>query len=233
MFRYETVTAESVVHRVEKHPYPYFPAAHEVDFMDEKTAELRDIFVETTGTEAVTEDQEDGPGSLADHPEEADADERLPELVGRMRERYEFASGLDDDTLVRVVRGFYDDEDDEEIAEAIDADAPTVFTARMDLHLVRESDRTAPFSYEDLRPLVVEGAPLAERAAELDADEAIVEHYSQVVYADLRSTRANDRFTDEFAELLTDQDLEARHANDAREDGLKEATEDLETDVSL
>ena len=201
--------------------------------MDEKTAELRDIFVETTGEEAITEDQEAEPGDLVEREEEADAENRLPELVGRMRDRYEFASDLDDETLVRVVRAYFEGADDEEIAERIDADQETVFTARMDLHLVREGDREAPFPYDDLRRMIVEEVPVDERADRLGTDETMVRHYSQVVHAERRSTRANDRFTDEFAELLTDTDLEQRHADETREDGLKDATEDIETDVSL
>jgi hypothetical protein len=43
----------------------------------------------------------------------------------------------------------------------------------------------------------------------------------------------NHRFRDAFADLLTDADLSARLAEDARRDGLEEATEDIETDVSL
>ena len=42
-----------------------------------------------------------------------------------------------------------------------------------------------------------------------------------------------NRFRDEFAELLTDEAISDRMAQDAREDGLREATEDMETDVSL
>jgi hypothetical protein len=43
----------------------------------------------------------------------------------------------------------------------------------------------------------------------------------------------NDRFRDEFRTLLTDADIEDAHAATARDDGLREATEDIETDVSL
>ena len=43
----------------------------------------------------------------------------------------------------------------------------------------------------------------------------------------------NHRFRDAFSDLLTDADLSTRLAADARRDGLKEATEDIETDVSL
>ncbi|MFC7097441.1 conditioned medium-induced protein 4 [Halobaculum marinum] len=198
--------------------------------MDEKTAELRDIFLDTTGGETVTERQEEGRGSLA---AESDADGRIAELVARMRERYEFASDLDDAALQRVVRLFFEDAADAAIAAAVDADEATVFDARMDLHLVRDADREAPFDLAELRSLYVEDVPLAERAAELDADEETVAHYSRVVAADVRSTRANDRFRDEFAELLTESDLKHGLTEDAREDGLREAAEDIETNVSF
>ncbi|MBP1987934.1 conditioned medium-induced protein 4 [Halolamina salifodinae] len=202
--------------------------------MDEQTEELRDLFVETTGEESVTERQEADRGDLSDVTAE-DAEERIAELVAEMRERYEFESGLDDDALVRVVMGFYRDESDAEIAEAVDADEETVFLARVDLHLVRDSDRDATFPLADLRELIVDDVPLEERADRLDgdADTEAVEHYSRVVEAELRSTRANDRFTAQFADLLTDADLRESHTGDAHETGLEEAAEDIETNTQL
>ncbi|QZP36635.1 conditioned medium-induced protein 4 [Halobaculum magnesiiphilum] len=198
--------------------------------MDEKTEELRDIFLDTTGGDTVTERQEEGHGSLASDP---DVEGRLAELVGRMRERYEFASDLADEDLVRLVRLYFDGTDDDAIADALGVPPDAVFTARMDLHLVRESDREAPFDLSRLRSLYVDDVPLDERAAELDAEEETVARYSEVVAADARSTRANDRFRDEFAELLAEQDLKGGHTEDAREDGLREAAEDIETNVSF
>ena len=201
--------------------------------MDEQTEELRDLFVETTGEEEITESQEENRGDLADAITAEDAEQRVRELIGRMRERYAFRSGLDDDALCRIVTGFYADERDAEIADEQNTDEETVFLARMDLHLVRETDRDAPFPLGGLRELIVAGVSLDERAKHLDADTDAVEHYSQVVEADRRSTRANDRFTDEFAELLTDADLRESHAADARESGLEEAAEDIETNTQL
>ncbi|QZY00654.1 conditioned medium-induced protein 4 [Halobaculum rubrum] len=198
--------------------------------MDEKTEELRDIFLDTTGGDTVTERQEEGHGSLAD---EGDAAERLSDLVARMRERYEFDSDWSDDDLVRLVRLYFDDGDDAAIADDLGVSEEAVFDARMDLHLVRESDREAPFDFSRLRSLVVDEVPLAERAAALDADEELVARYSAVAAADARSTRANDRFRDEFADLLAEQDLKGGHTGDAREDGLREAAEDIETNVSF
>ncbi|QKY20351.1 conditioned medium-induced protein 4 [Halolamina sp. CBA1230] len=201
--------------------------------MDEQTEELRDLFVETTGAEEVTEDQAEDRGDLADTVPAEEAEARVRELIERMHERYEFRSTLDDDALVRVVTRFFADESDAEIAEALAVDEGTVFDARMDLHLTRETDRDAPFAMDELRELIVADVPLEERVDRLDADAETVDHYSQVIEADLRSTRANGRFADEFAELLTDADLRDSHAADARESGLEEAAEDIETNTQL
>lgn len=199
--------------------------------MDEKTAELRDIFIEATGSDTVTENQEESPGSLSERGERVD--ERLLELVGRMRERYEFASGLDDESLREVVRGYYEGRSDEELAAALDADEEEIFDARMDLHLVRETDEDAPFDLDDLRSMAATDVPMDERVEQLGADEDTVRHYAEVVEARRESTRANDRYRDEFRDLLTDSDIEGRLARDAREDGLREATEDLEVDTAF
>lgn len=199
--------------------------------MDEKTAELRDIFIDATGSDTVTESQEESPGSLAD--EQGEDGERVRELVASMRERYEFGSDLDDETLEAVVRRYHDGAEDAAIASALDLDEETVFDARMDLHLVRESDRDAPFGMELLRSMHVENFPIGEIADRFDTDEATVAHYVAVVEADMESTRANDRFRDEFAELLSDADLSGGLTDEAHEDGLRDATEDIESDVSF
>jgi hypothetical protein len=199
--------------------------------MNEKTEELRDIFLDATGEETVTERQEETHGSIT--ADESNDEERVRELVATMRDRYDFETALDDDALYRLVRGFYDDEDDETLAEAVDATAGEVFVARMDLHLVRDADRDAPVDFDRLRSRIVEGETDGDIAAALDVDEATVAHARQVVEAEQEATRANDRFRDEFAERLTDSELSAQLARDAREDGLEEATEDIETNVSF
>lgn len=199
--------------------------------MDEKTEELRDIFMEATDAETVTESQSESPGSLTDT--DVDVSARLATLLDRMRERYDFETDLDTDALSRVVRGFYDDDTDEAIADDLAVDAETVRTARLDLHLVREADREAPFAFDRLRRLLAEEVPIEERADRLDSAVETVRRYSAVAAADRRSTRANDRFRDAFTELLTDAELTDQLAADAREDGLREATEDIETDVSF
>ena len=219
--------------------------------MDEKTAELRDIFVETTGSDTVTERQAESPGSLTDR-DEAAVRERVGELIAAMRERYDFSTDLDDATYARIARARFELDDDAAIAtvlaagddaggegddpEPVAVDADAVRDARFDLHLVREADREvddAPFEYADVKSLTAEGRSIVDCAEALDADPDAVAKYARVARVDLTSTRANDRFRDEFRDLLTDAEIEGNHAETARDDGLKEATEDIETDVSL
>ncbi len=197
--------------------------------MDEKTEELRDIFLETTGSDTVTERQEAGRGSLTGG--EAVDDERLAGLVETMRERFTFRSSLGIDALVTVLRGFFDGRTDADLADELDVDEGAVFEARMDLHLVADADHT-PVG-DAVRPLVVDGASLDECVEAIDADTEAVRRAFLVTASEAAAARASHRFRDEFAELLSDEDLSARFASDARRDGLEEATEDLETDVSF
>ena len=199
--------------------------------MDEKTEELRDIFMETTDSETVTETQSESPGSLTD--DETDVGDRLRTLIDRMRDQYDFQTSLETDDLIAVLRGFHNDEDDESIAATLDCEPATVRQARLDLHLVRDAEREAPFEFDRLRQLLAEDMSLEGRAEQLAVSVETAQQYSEVAAADRRSTRANSRFRDEFAELLTDADLTNRLAADAHEDGLQEATEDMETDVSF
>jgi acetolactate synthase small subunit len=199
--------------------------------MDEKTEELRDIFVDATGADSITESQEESRGSLSDA--EPDIRRRVEKVVEQMRERYDFQTALTTAELRQVVMASFEDVDDETIATELAVDPETVFDARMDLHLVQEADRDAPFDLTELRRMLVRDASREECVEALGADEETISHFAEVIRAELEATRANNRFYDEFIELLTDTDLAAKHAKDAREDGLKEATEDIETDVSF
>lgn len=226
--------------------------------MDEKTADLRDLFVEATGSESVTERQDAARGTLLDADEESD-DAAARDLVAAMRQRYGFSTDLDDDAYVLVARGRFDASDEavatalrDALSEREDAgidpdavDTETVRDARLDLHLVRESDREvggngadadsadAEFAYADLKRLTGAGNSIVECAEELGAPPDRVARYAAVARTDIASTRANDRFRDAFRGLFTDDDIGEALASDAREDGLREATEDIETDVSL
>ena len=218
--------------------------------MDEKTAELRDLFVDATGSESVTERQDAARGTLIDTDEES-IEATARDLVAAVRERYGFSTDLDDDAYVLVARGRFTEADDEAVAaalrDALDAqddpavdpdavDAETVRKARLNLHLVRESDREVDddaFAYADLKRLTAAGESIVECAETLEASPDRVARYAAVARVDLTSTQANDRFRDAFRDLFTDADIEGSLASDAREDGLRDATEDIETDVSL
>ncbi len=201
--------------------------------MDEKTEKLREIFIDTTGAEEVTESQEETPGSLTGGDENAAAEERISRLVAVIDEQYGLTTSLTAEKHERIVYGVFEEKSDTKLADELDVERSTVFIARMDLHLVSEADREAPVSLEYLQQLILEDAPIPERAATLESDEATIRHYSRVVAADLESTRANHRFRDAFRDLLTDANLEESHAAGAQEDGLAEAAEDIETNVSF
>lgn len=199
--------------------------------MDEKTADLRDLFVEATGEETVTESGGPERGSLTDGP--TDVEERLADVVATMRERYDFATDLDDGALVSLARGFHDGATDADLAAELGVAEDAVYVARTDLHLVRPADLDAPFDLGALRDLVAEGADDAACGAALGVEASTVRRYRRALAAEAAATRAGDRFRARFADLLTDRDLSTRLAASAREDGLREATEDIETDVWL
>ncbi|MCU4717522.1 conditioned medium-induced protein 4 [Halapricum hydrolyticum] len=200
--------------------------------MDEKTEQLRDIFVDVAGEETVTERQQEGRGSLADSDDERIV-ERLIDVIEDMRERYDFETDCDDRTLAAIVRGFYEGDDDGTLADELDLDVETVFRARMDLHLVEDSDADAPFSMASLRDLLAEDADSETIAAELDADRDAIEHFGRVATAQNRARRTSHRYRTAFEEILTDADLSIQLTESVKEDGLDDATEDIETDLSF
>ncbi|WP_276273494.1 conditioned medium-induced protein 4 [Haloarcula litorea] len=206
--------------------------------MDEKTEQLRDIFVDVSGEETVTESQEAARGSLTDV-DEATVDERLAAVVDRMRERYEFDTTLDDEALVTVVRGFYEGRTDADLADDLGVDEEAVFTARLCLHLVRDDDTDGEFDTAAFRRRVTEDDPSdAALADEFALDEDAAGRYRRVVAAQAAARRVSHRFQSEFEDVLSEAGLSTRMTEGMREDGLGEATEDIDSldsdaDVSL
>ncbi|PSP53640.1 conditioned medium-induced protein 4 [Halobacteriales archaeon QH_3_68_24] len=196
--------------------------------MDEKTEELRDLFVSVTDEETVTETQAETPGSLVD--DEGDVAEQLHELITRLRETESFETDLEVEIYAAMVRAFYDGASDAEIAAETGLDPETAFAARLDLHLLRNGDTDAPFDLTALRRR--SDADDAELAADLGVDRHTVRRYRRVVEAEDAARRVNYRYQWAFDDLLTDAEL-ARRFTDTQEDGLEEAAEDIETDVSF
>jgi len=200
--------------------------------MDEKTEELRTLFMDITDESTVTERQEETRGSLSS---DEKVDERLGRVVEKMRARYEFDTSLSDADLVTVVRGFFDDDSDQEIAHMLGDEslAGTVTRARTDLHLLRDADADAPFELSRLRTLVEKDAPVETCAEKLDVSESTVRRYRRVVEAQNECRRANERYVNEFENILTDRELSDRMTREIHEDGLHDATEGMETNVSF
>jgi hypothetical protein len=200
--------------------------------MDEKTEELRDIFVSVTDEDTVTESQEETHGSLAS---EEELGARLETTISDMREDLEFATSLDDDELATVVRGFYAGDSDTDIARRLgdESKAKTVGRARVDLHLLRDDDTDAPLDLDSLRRLDDEDGSLEAIATALDVSESTARRYRRVVRTQDEIQRVNDRYRAEFETLLRDREISERLTSDVHEDGLDEATEGQETDVTL
>ncbi|MGM0372758.1 MAG: conditioned medium-induced protein 4 [Halobacteriota archaeon] len=106
--------------------------------MGDRTSELRDLFESVTGTETVTERQQDTRGTLRS---EQDVRAALIEAIEDMREALEFETELSTARLATVVEAYYAGHSDAEIAvELDDVSEATVRIARYDLHLQRSAD---------------------------------------------------------------------------------------------
>ncbi len=198
--------------------------------MDDKTASLRDIFIDVADDATVTERQEESPGTLTGS---ASVDERLTDLIDRMRAHYDFASALDDETLVELAQRVYEDESDNELAVAFDVSAEEILRARFDLHLVMDHDREFPVPFEEIRRAVAEGASPADIRSSFDLEHEQAERAMTVIEAEREMRRTNYRFRDEFDELLADGDVEEQLSDAVTDDGLADATEGLEVNTSF
>jgi hypothetical protein len=197
--------------------------------MDDKTAELRDIFIDVAGGETVTESQTEQRGSLL---RDESVDDRLADVVNRMRERFDFQTALATAELCTIVTEFYDGESDDGIATVLKVPRDLVFDARVDLHLVRDED-VGDLDASTLQAPLADGEPVDALAADLDAEPGTVERAVRAVRAENRSKLVSQRFRTEFEEILTDADIADHLTADVQDDGLDEATEGLEVDVEF
>ena len=196
--------------------------------MDEKTEELRDIFLSVSNEETVTESQADDRGSLTD--ESGSVDERLQEVLDQLRRKFGFETDLTDDQRRELVGLFYEDRSDSAIASEMNIDAATVFEGRLELHLLRDDE---PAVDEAVVERLQEDADPETVAEETGTDHETVERAAAIVDSRQRSRRASHRFRTAFEEILTDADLMGQFAADAHDDGLDDATEGAEVDVEF
>ncbi|MDY6779128.1 MAG: conditioned medium-induced protein 4 [Halobacteria archaeon] len=202
------------------------------DERKEKAEELRDLFVEVTDESTVTEEQREKRGTLKDDEE---IDEEVREIVEEMTDEYGIRTKLDTDQLVDLVRLYYEDLSDTEIARELgDEDLnKTVSRARIKLHLLRESDFDAPFDVDELRDLLDEERSTSEMADELGVSESTVRSYANVVEAERESERVDHEYVERFEAVVEDREISEQMTSAAKDDGLTDATEDMEVDVDM
>lgn len=200
--------------------------------MDEKTDELRDIFQSITDTDTVTEPQEPGRGSLAS---EESVREDLEAVVSRMDAELGFDTTLSTEDLVTVVERYYEGDSDREIADALGDESleRTVARARLDLHIVRDEDREARFSLDELRERLDADESVQSIADALDTKPTEVRFYTRVIETERERRRVADRYREAFEDALQDRDLAERLTSSVEETGLEEATADQEVDVDM
>lgn len=203
--------------------------------MDEKTEKLRDIFRSVTDEETVTESQEPSRGSLR---RRGDSETKLSDVVAEMDAKYSFEDGLSTDERCRLIREFYAGATDEELAKRLSLSPETVFSVRMNLHLIRDSESPNSAFVAALREQTETGERLSTAAVEalaeeFDIDEATVLRRAELVHAMRRSRQVSHRFKTAFEELLTDADLSVAFTADAHEHGLADATDGAEVDVEF
>jgi len=215
--------------------------------MDDKTEQLRDIFLDVADDATVTETQEEGRGTLAT--DEESVDDRLQSIIDRLREKFDVRTGLDNERLCHLVRAFYAGEDDDTIATELGCPVEAVFRARMDLHLVRDEDLPGEELAATIRadeglaatiradeavsPDDIEGAATAALADAVGVEQRTAERALAAMAATDRSRRVSHRFRTAFEEVLTDADISVRFTADTHDDGLEDATEGAEVDVEL
>lgn len=200
--------------------------------MDEKTEELRDIFQSIADSDTVTESQEQGRGSLAS---EESVREDLEAVLTRMEEEMGFDTTLSTEDLVTVVERYYEGDSDQEIAAALGDESleRTVARARLDLHIVRDADREAPFSLDELREQLAADESVQSIAEALDTSPTEVRFYRRVIETEQERRRVADRYREAFEDALQDRDLAERLTSSVEETGLEEATADQEVDVDM
>jgi len=203
--------------------------------MEEKTEELRELFLDVTDEETLTESQEEGRGSLAG--ESGPIDERIEAVIAQIDERFGVETPLSSEAECRLIKLFYAGESDAEIASALEVTENKVFDARMELLLVRDSDIPEPeLGREQQRQLLDETSDAGAVETVVDEtglDRAVVERAQAALAANDRSNRVSNRFRLEFEELLTDADLTVQFTVGAHEDGLEDATDGAEVDVEF
>jgi hypothetical protein len=196
--------------------------------MDDETAALRDLFLNVAGEERVTEPGTPERGSLLDLPTVRD---RLADIVAELVDADELTTALDPDHLPDLVIAVYDGATDDEIATELDAEPEQVARARLDCGLVRDADLDIP-DREALDECLRDGTPAA-CADRLGLDSVAVERYTRARGIVAERGEGTASVAEHIERAFADTDLSAHRTAGVRDDGLREAAEDIETDVEF
>jgi hypothetical protein len=200
--------------------------------MDDKTEQLREVFLDVADEETITERQEDPRGSIA--VDDDDIEAGLRSTIATMENRYDVAPEFSREALVELVRSFYGGADDEEIAQELgDVGTDAVTRARLDLHLVTAGDRDGSVGLDELRDRLDAGRSLEEIAENVGATESALERRKRIADVEEERRLVGDRFRIEFERLLGEEALTGHLTEGITEDGLEDATEGIETNVSF
>ncbi len=200
--------------------------------MDEKTEQLRDLFMDVAEEETVTEHQTDDRGSLTT---DDGTEDRVRTVIEQLQERYEFRSDLGIDELHHVAEGWYENKDPSEIAAELpdDVDPEAVNRAAVDLHLVDLDTLDAPVELDRIREALAADRSIDATANTLEISKQRLTHYRHVLQVTDERRVVGDRYREEFDRVLADRDLGEQLTEEIQESGLDGATEGLETNTSF
>jgi hypothetical protein len=196
--------------------------------MDDDTAALRDLFLDVADEETVTEPGTPERGSLLDLPTVRD---RLADIVAELADAGDLTTALDPDHLPDLVIAVYDGASDDAIARELDADPVEVARARLDCGLVRDADLDIP-DREALDGCLQRADP-ADCADQLELESVDVERYVRAREIVAQRGDGPTSVAERIERAFADTDLSAHRTAGVRDDGLREAAADIETDVEF
>lgn len=187
--------------------------------MSGRTDQLRDLVMKIGATTKVVERQATRHGSLRGSGE---IERALLGVVQEMIKQYGIQTKLTAEQLSSVVRLFYKELSDTEIAEQLGDRAlnKTVSRARIKLHLFRDTDLKPPFDKDRFFSLTNERKSVKEMAESLRVAPSTISEYRNIFESQKASER--DGYTKRFLEILSDQDVSERMVTAHTEDGLQD-----------
>ncbi|WP_266081193.1 response regulator receiver protein [Haladaptatus caseinilyticus] len=173
------------------------------DFTQDKTEQLREIFLDIADNPTFTEDQKEAPGTLGDN---SGPNESLRTIIQEIKQEYEFRTSLELEELVTLVQLFYDEYTDTAIARELGNASrdKTVTRARIHLHLLRETDFDSPFDLDQLRDLRENESSTEMIAETLNVSESTVRRYHRILDSEQAAAAVDHQYQQRFEAALAD-----------------------------